>query len=487
MIERCGDRQRKCDGLQKWPFHLFIESLPVMLQVALLLLACGLCRHMWSINSSVAYILIVLAALGLLFYLVIVIIGASSYECPFQTPASSTLRSLWKKFGPRIIFALSSIAVATLGLFQKFSSIALRLWKTVKNSATSAILRSRQIAAPMAQNPTQQVQQTFHNPQSVPLVEIQEDIRTPQEVDHLSWGTNSPLQGLVSLPSIFLDGMSISAPGSTEPWLESAALTALRKANASDARCVSWILWNITDPEALDTTIRLAGIVRWFEDGPNVEPPYDLIVSTLRECFDPSGKVYAGLRDRVCYSAQAVLWIHICAICVSEEFVDRFPLPVITCDPISLDPDLNHLLGILNGDNIQHVIVKMYTINSMATPAYLQWTSNALLHLSWAKQKTPESFNIFSQYFWSRAVNTIPLSAVLDRLLTACILLGWPIEEELLRIQDKLYVVFNYYPLTYSHYYLLGVILIKSSLNSPKQWLQQSTPLTPNVNALKPC
>ena len=38
MIERCGDRQRKCDGLQIWLFRLFIESLPVMLQIALLLL-----------------------------------------------------------------------------------------------------------------------------------------------------------------------------------------------------------------------------------------------------------------------------------------------------------------------------------------------------------------------------------------------------------------------------------------------------------------
>lgn len=54
MIERCGDRQRKCDGLKKRPFHLFVESLSVMLQIALLLLSCGLCRHMASINDFVA-------------------------------------------------------------------------------------------------------------------------------------------------------------------------------------------------------------------------------------------------------------------------------------------------------------------------------------------------------------------------------------------------------------------------------------------------
>ena len=96
MMERCGDRQRKCDGLEKWPFHLFVESLPVMLQVSLLLLACGLCRRMWSVNTAIAYILIALTAFGISFYLGIVFAGASSYECPFQTPMSGALRGVWK-------------------------------------------------------------------------------------------------------------------------------------------------------------------------------------------------------------------------------------------------------------------------------------------------------------------------------------------------------------------------------------------------------
>jgi len=43
MIERCGDRQRKCDGLEKWSLHFFVEGVPITLQAALLLLACSLC------------------------------------------------------------------------------------------------------------------------------------------------------------------------------------------------------------------------------------------------------------------------------------------------------------------------------------------------------------------------------------------------------------------------------------------------------------
>ena len=92
MVERRGDRQRKFNGLERWPFRLFIESLPIMLQITLLLLTCGLSRYMWSVYASVACVVISFTALGVLFYIGIVVTGAWSYECPFQTPVSAGLR-----------------------------------------------------------------------------------------------------------------------------------------------------------------------------------------------------------------------------------------------------------------------------------------------------------------------------------------------------------------------------------------------------------
>ena len=97
MIESCGDRQRKCDGFKKWPLHFLIESLPIMLQAALLILTSGLCRYMWSINTFIAYTLIILTGLGVVFYIAIAIIGTSSRVCAFQTPASTALRGPWKR------------------------------------------------------------------------------------------------------------------------------------------------------------------------------------------------------------------------------------------------------------------------------------------------------------------------------------------------------------------------------------------------------
>ena len=82
-----------------------------------------------------------------------------------------------------------------------------------------------------------------------------------------------------------------------------------------------------TDPEALEAAIRLAGVVRWFNDGINADPNYDLIVSTLDAGFGSTGKLYPGARDRAYYSARAMVWIHALARCKSEEFASGFPLP----------------------------------------------------------------------------------------------------------------------------------------------------------------
>ena len=63
------------------------------------------------------------------------------------------------------------------------------------------------------------------------------------------------------------------------PWLKPKDFAIIHRTNAHDVGCVSWILRDITDPEALDAAIRLAGTIRWFEDGVDVDFSYDWVVS----------------------------------------------------------------------------------------------------------------------------------------------------------------------------------------------------------------
>ena len=442
MIERCGDRQRKCDGLKKWPFHLFVESLPVMLQAALLLLACGLCKHMSSINTPVASVLITLTVLGVAFYLGIVVVGASSYECPFQTPVSATFRGIWKASKPQIIVALSPVVIGTSSLWLLILTTLHHSWEAVQCPILHVALSLPSIAQWLnSRHQSLPIAQSTHQPTWLTsLYSLWEDIQC------------RILRAALHLPQIRPSSTPItpSTPPTSSP-LTSTTLITLRSANAGDVRCISWILWNITDPEALDAAVRLAGTVRWFEDGLDVEPPYDQIITTLKGCFDSTRKIYPGSRDRAYHSAQAALWTHVRALVVSEQFSKKFPLPIIDYDAASLDPDLRSLLNLCVSQDISTLIQNLYIIDDEVTPAHLQWISNVLLHLSWATQSNPNAFEWLSQGSWFPTARTIPLNAVLNRLLTSCIFFGWPVRQEWLKIQDKTYVLSPLYAPHSSH------------------------------------
>ena len=371
MIDRCGDRQRKFDGLRKWPLHFFIDSLSLMLQVALFLLACGLCRHMWSINIWVAYTLIGLTGLGAMFFIAIVIAGTSSYACPFQTPASATLRGPWKRVR-RGVFSSG----------RYFKRVLSRIVRTLKQRVRS-LLRH-------------------------PLLPI-----------------DVPLRG-IQIPEV-------------KPWLKPKDLAIIRRTNASDAGCVSWILWNITDPEALDAAVRLAGTIRWFDDGTDADPPYDFISSIFEGCFDPTGKLHPGSRDRAYYSGRAMVWIRALARRKSLEFSRRFPLFHPKYEGPGLDPDLRHLLRINQGAVFDDFdVVELFAIDPEHTPSHAQWISDVLLHFSWGSRTALIRWGALDQIPNARQTK-ITVNVILNRLLVWCIVLGSPPTEEALKVQNKSY------------------------------------------------
>ena len=94
-IERSQDRQRKLDGIVTWYFDHVMESLPLMLQAALLLLGCALSCYLWDIDITVASVVIAVTSLSIIFYIFIIIAGTASESCPYQTPGSHAIRYLW--------------------------------------------------------------------------------------------------------------------------------------------------------------------------------------------------------------------------------------------------------------------------------------------------------------------------------------------------------------------------------------------------------
>jgi hypothetical protein len=432
MIERCGDRQRKLNGLEKWPFRLFIESLPIMLQIALLLLSCGLSRYVWSVNISVARVVISFTVLGVVFYVGIVIAGASSYECPFQTPASTALRALRGKSTTRRLLAslsppsiISFICVTWRDVRQELTLRYHHIHEAMVN------LRPWEISFPTISGMATDVRH------KIIILFLRVDRAFGNAKHRLVQGVRRCTRAM--LLSIIHEGAD-HQPHTLQPQDEFHVpvrnIASLRKQNADNARCVSWIIRNITDPEAIDSAIRLAGTIRWFDGDVNVDPPFDLIVSTFEACFDPARKPYPGMSDRAYFSARAILRITMTARLRSRESTFKYSIPHDHNHHRAegINKDLNNILGWLSGWLCSHT----YLIPSpSSTPAHLMWMSN--LHLDMI-QADPEHHPHITL---SITKCTTPLDCTVDvnTILSWHIYLGGPVQEETFWADDKSYVV----------------------------------------------
>jgi hypothetical protein len=436
MVERCGDRQRKIDGLERWPFRLFIESLPVMLQIALLLLSCGLSRYMWSVNITVARVVISFTVLGVIFYLGIVIAGTSSYECPFQTPASTTLRALRSNKATQRLLAglsplsvISSVFVAWRDVRQGFPS----RYRHIRNAPIDP--QSWGISPPnisgMATNVGHQTMLLF------------------LRVDKGFWNAKQRLvQGFrrckraILLPMTCEDANNqLHAPqpqgGLLIPVRD---IANLRKWNGNNARCVCWTIRNITDPEAIDSAIRLAGTIRWFDGDVDVDPPFEFIVSIFKACFDSARKLYPGMSDRAYFSGRAILRINKAAALRSQEFASKYS--------ISTQPGYGHYRTGGVSKDLAHVLRWFSPIPfSILAPLNPSSLGSTLTHSMWISNLLVDiartDFKFHLHITLSTAKDITPLGHAIDAntILSRFISLGGSVEEETFWADDKSYAV----------------------------------------------
>ena len=429
LIERCRDRQRRYNELQKPTFRLLDRNIQSMFYVCPILIICGSGIRISFTSTYLAGFLLLLTIPGVVIFVWVINIDTSRPLS--ETPASTTPPSLQRN--------------------ESNMTAALPTTTTTAGGCLCEHLAS--LLAKMGHH--------FHHP-SLPTVRP-----TPQEP--VSW--SATLRSLWESVQCKILHVALHLPQTppsptiqdttpnstaTSPWLVPTTKDTFWKANAGDAECVSWALRNLTNPEALYAATRLTAIVWWFMAGLNVELGCSLITSTLKMCFDSTGKIYPQSRDRAYHSAQAILWIHICAMCVSEEFAQKYPLPTIPHDATSVDDDLGHLLGMYAGLGTHEILTHMYYTVSGLTPAYLEWSWNGLLHLCWARQSVSGIYDSIIDHHDGGDWGTVPLNTVLSCLLIWCIFLGQSVDKEMLEVQNKWYVI-SYLPPS-SHSLFLPVI-----------------------------
>ena len=231
--DKSRDRQRKLDGFEKWNFHLVIESLPVMLQLALLLLGCALSQYLWTISRTVAGVIAAITLFGVTSYVFLTLAATLCYNCPYQTPPSILTRAIIR------YLTCSDVALARSlrSFFASFTPIRnLRQVLRRLRSGVRAILRSLGGASVVAEGT--------------------EDI---------------PLAVVMAPPTWDFKEISID-------W--------------ADARCISWILDSTTDTDVIFSTVRFAADTIWHPEIAGALSPH-VLVDLLFDCL-VDGRVIPG-------------------------------------------------------------------------------------------------------------------------------------------------------------------------------------------------
>ncbi|KAG8984435.1 hypothetical protein FRB93_006568 [Tulasnella sp. JGI-2019a] len=92
LEKQCRKRQKKFSGARRWHLRTVVEFLPAVLQISLLAFFIGLIDFFWSINNTVAAVVISLFGVGIVAFVYFLIAGARDPDCPFQTHATQLVQ-----------------------------------------------------------------------------------------------------------------------------------------------------------------------------------------------------------------------------------------------------------------------------------------------------------------------------------------------------------------------------------------------------------
>jgi len=240
--DKSRDRQRKFDGFEKWHFHLAIESLQVMLQLALLLLGCALSRYLWTISRTVAGVVVAVTIFGVSLYVLLTLAATLYHHCPYQTPPSILTRTA-------IRYLMQS------------------------NTTFARSLRSI----------------------TVPLLPIESLRRT---IGSLHSGVRGLAKSIGCIPAIAgeAEHMPLALVIPPPPWVfEDVPID--WEVLKTEIRCIFWVLSSTTDTDVIHSTARLAADVIWYPElcgrirnqigwVPPSEPVFKLVAVTLRSIAD---------------------------------------------------------------------------------------------------------------------------------------------------------------------------------------------------------
>ena len=364
--DKSRDRQRKLDGFEKWYFYLAIEGLPLILQLALLLLGCALSRYLWTTSRTVAGVVIAFTVSGITSYLFFTLAATLYYNCPYQTPLSILTRAAIRYLTRSDAAFARSVRLAIASL--PSTNNLRRNLKHLRSGVRGALESFRCIPAVV------------------------------QDAEHI------PVAAIVVSPTRIFEAILID-------WEDCEA----------DARCISWVLHSTTDPDVILSTVRFAADTILYPEIAGALSPHILVDLFFACVLD--GKVIPGQEEHAASIGMALASVLSIQLTVEPENRDLMGL----CGRISNDGKLVPPDDLISPSNPTFIlVVTVLKFVAQAVPYAPPWESE----IWWGKSNIPKHLStshklwlsrIILQTFWRwRCVQGLPLALPLPSAQDLC-------------------------------------------------------------------
>jgi len=412
--DKSRDRQRKLDGFEKWRFRLVIESLPAMLQLALLLLGCALSRYLWATSRTVAGVVIAFTLIGVTSYVVFTLAATLYYNCPYQTPVSTFTQ-------PIISAAITYLTHSDATFARSLRSVIASFPSTKNFGRNLKHFRSG-------------VHSALESFRCVPAVaEEAEDI---------------PIAVVVAPPTRIFENILID-------WEDTKA----------DACCISWMLDSTTDPDVILSTVRFVADTIWYPEIAGAVSP-QVLADLFFDCL-LDGQVIPGKEEHAISTGMAlasVLSIQLCTEPQSQELKDR-------CERIRNKSQLVHPQD-LGPSSEPRFILTATVLKFVAKPqsrtlpwhipkdlstVHKLWLSRVILQTLWRWrqiQGPTGSIRLRLWNFFEKVVadgNQTPVILKTNTFLTMALYLGLQIDVRDLYAPNNRCVFSSSFPMEFAH------------------------------------
>jgi Family of unknown function (DUF6535) len=262
LRERCTQRQRKLDGLTTWHFNIIIAILPILLQLSLSFFGIALAANIWTLQHTVAGVIMGTSSLGVIFYFFTVIASLKSPDCPFQTPVSTILNHFLYTVQETIMaWARRAISMSWASFLRDLPALLRGVLKSAKNIITRSIARF---------------------------------LAYRRQMFLTLWPPTIP---------------PTDDPESSEVLNESASLEEIALEPFA-ARSIQWILETSTDMVIITTAVEMVPEVEW-PDGHDVTFVLDQLTRQLYATVDSPWQLTSHTRERMQTCLKAIFHLYV--------------------------------------------------------------------------------------------------------------------------------------------------------------------------------